>query len=578
MRGIVVVGIALAMLVGAGRVHAQPADVPGLVKLITDQPADMDRSTWKEKRRDAARKLAQTKDKRATPVLAKLAESETFDIIGEIAIEGLGTLGDKDAVPALQRIAADNSRDKDQRDLARKALAKLGAAELPAGTTPKEPPTTGGSGDTGDSGTTGLDTKPLDTGSKPLDTGSGSDLTKNHVATDLPPLPEVPDDVLASYDRLQIAGGTAGLQYDTVRKELDFNADIAASLQRRVERSKIAWGYDLGGELVTGFINPDGRAQSRGAQLDLNGDGEGRYYLGDAYGIARAAVAVQMDYTAYIDGNNPGNDFKDTRFSADGEIAVGGGYGRQLDVGSAIRVRRLARALDANRALGRPIDAATAKKLQLTWWALRSERTTYRTLIATVAILREAGILLSEPDAGLTYEILNVLRDSWLYARLSGFDANLVFGEGYLQRPADPMIESGHYEQLLLSAGYATSIDDDKLQLTGSAYGRYRLLAPMGAPSPWAFGATGQLQRFTYAEHGDPIGAIDITATLATSSDDIMGVDKSMSVGGQIGFTYFLNPASGIRLAGSLVEDGGNLFVGAQLQATYGLLEGSFAR
>ena len=573
MRAIVVVGIALAMLVGAGRVQAQPADVAGLIKLISDQPADMDRSTWKEKRRDAARKLAQSKDKRATPVLAKLAESETFDIIGEIAIEGLGSLGDKDAVPALQRIAADNSRDKDQRELARKALAKLGAAELPPGTAggTKEP--TAGSGDTGDTGTTGLDT------GKPLDTGStGSDLLKSRGATDLPPLPDVPDDALASYDRLQIAGGTAGLQYDTVRKELDFNADIAASLQRRVERTKIAWGYDLGGELVTGFINPDGRAQSRGAQLDLEGDGEGRYYFGDAYGIARAAVALQLDYTAYIDGNDPGNDFKDTAFSADGQIAVGGGYGRQLDVGSAIRVRRLARALDANRALGRPIDAATAKKLQLTWWALRSERTTYRTLIATVAILREAGILLSEPDAGLTYEILNVLRDSWLYARPSGFDANLVFGEGYLQRPADPMIESGHYEQLLLSAGYATNIDDDKLQLSGSAYGRYRLLAPMGAPSPWALGVTGRLQRFTYAEHGDPIGAIDITADLATSSDDIMGVDKGMRIGGQIGFTYFLNPASGIRLAGSLVEDGGNLFVGAQLQATYGLLEGSFAR
>ncbi len=575
VRAVVVVGVALAVLIGAGRAHAQPADVPGLIKLITDQPADMDRSTWKEKRRDAARKLAETKDKRATPVLTKLAESETFDIIGEIAIEGLGTLGDQDAVPTLQRIAADSSRDKDQRDLARKALAKLGAAELPPGATGGG--TTGGSGDTG---TTGLDTgKPLDTGTTPLDTGStGSDLTRSHGPTDLPPLPELPDDTLASYDRLQIAGGTAGLQYDTVRKELDFNADIAASLQRRVERTKLAWGYDAGGELVTGFINPEGRAQSRGAQLDVSGDGEGRYYLGDAYGIARAAVAVQMDYTAYIDGNNPGNDFKDTRFSADGEIAVGGGYGRQLDVGSAIRVRRLARALDANRALGRPIDAATAKKLQLTWWALRSERTTYRTLIATVAILREAGILLSEPDAGLTYEILNVLRDSWLYARPSGFDANLVFGEGYLQRPADPMIESGQYSQLLLSAGYATSIDDDKLQLSGNAYGRYRLLAPMGAPSPWALGATGELQRFTYAEHGDPIGAIDLTATLATSSDDIMGVDKGLSIGGQIGFTYFLNPASGIRLAGSLVEDGGNLFVGAQLQATYGLLEGSFAR
>ena len=62
----------------------------------------MDRSTWKEKRRDAARKLGQSKDKRATPVLMRLAETETFDIIGDIAIEGLGNLGDQQAVPVLQ--------------------------------------------------------------------------------------------------------------------------------------------------------------------------------------------------------------------------------------------------------------------------------------------------------------------------------------------------------------------------------------------------------------------------------------------------------------------------------------------
>src|SRR6476646_9612412 len=92
--------IALAM---PARVYAQPADVPALIKLVENQPNDMDRSTWKEKRRDAARKLAQSKDKRAVPVLINLAESETFDIIGDIAIEGLGSLKDPSAVPVLQR-------------------------------------------------------------------------------------------------------------------------------------------------------------------------------------------------------------------------------------------------------------------------------------------------------------------------------------------------------------------------------------------------------------------------------------------------------------------------------------------
>src|ERR1044071_4794138 len=97
--------------------HAQSADVPALIKLIENQPSDMDRSTWKEKRRDAARKLGQSKDKRAVPVLINLADTETFDIIGDIAIEGLGNLKDQGAVATLQKIVGDVSRDKSWREL-----------------------------------------------------------------------------------------------------------------------------------------------------------------------------------------------------------------------------------------------------------------------------------------------------------------------------------------------------------------------------------------------------------------------------------------------------------------------------
>src|SRR5690606_25623163 len=86
--------IVLLVVAFATPAFAQSADVPALINMVENQPADMDRSTWKEKRRDAARKLAHSKDKRAVPVLINLAETETFDIIGDIAIEGLGTLRD----------------------------------------------------------------------------------------------------------------------------------------------------------------------------------------------------------------------------------------------------------------------------------------------------------------------------------------------------------------------------------------------------------------------------------------------------------------------------------------------------
>ncbi len=254
-------------------------------------------------------------------------------------------------------------------------------------------------------------------------------------------------------------------------------------------------------------------------------------------------------------------------------------------------MRRLSRTLDAARALGKKIDAATAKKLQLAWWALRGERTTYRALVVTVAILREAGVLLSEPDAGLSYEILNVLRDSWLYQRPSGVDLQIAFGEGYLYRSNNAGMggapdtgaygmdqEQGRVEQLLASAGYGAQVDDDKLELAGSAYARYRLFNTQPQGAPWAVGATASLHRYTYGEHGDPFGLVDLTGDVALSDDDRMMSQKQLHVGGSVGFTYWMNQASGFRLAAQVAEDGGAFFMGAQIQATYGLLDGTFAR
>jgi len=591
MRAAVALGAALLAAV-ASQAQAQTGDVAAQIKLIDTQPADLDKSTWKDKRRDAARKLAQSKDKRAVPVLIKLAETETFDIIGEIAIEGLGNLGDGAAVPTLQKIIADPARDKSQRELARKALAKLGAeaggagkgtgGTAPAGgggVTPVAPVPPTGTAGTGDGGA-GSEVKPGNAGGTGALGGTGAGLLGGGTpSSELPALPVIDDDALAAYERITFAGGTANFGYDSSRKRVDFDADIAGLYQKRVEREAMAWGWDAGAHVVAGYINPQGASLSRGLQLDATANGEARLYTGGLYGIGRAAGAAQLNYVSDVDANNPGNTLKDTRVTADLQVALGGGYGRVLDVGAAVRVRRLARALDAARALGKPIEAATARRLQLTWWALRGERSTYRALVATVAILREAGILLGEPDAGLSYEILNVLRDSQLYLRPSGFDANLLVSEGYLQRPDQPASnEAGRVEQILASAAYGAQLDDDKLELSGGGYARLRLFAPDTQPSPWAAGARVRARRFAYGDHGDPLGAIDLSGDLQISDDDLMGSQIGQRVSGQLGFTWWINAASGFRLAANVGEDRGALFIGAQLEATYGLLDGTFAR
>ena len=214
-------------------------------------------------------------------------------------------------------------------------------------------------------------------------------------------------------------------------------------------------------------------------------------------------------------------------------------------------------------------------------------------MIATVGILREAGILLGEPNAVITYEILTVLRDTQLFMRPEGIDANVVVAEAYLKRPDDPgnpddcaLASCGRVEQVIASFGYGKQMDDDKMEISASGYARYRLFAPDDpqTPTPWALGGGARVRRFTYGEHGDPFGALDVAGRLAFASDgydmDTFGFDsdKTMRFEADAGFTYWMNQASGLRLSANLVVDQSTYFLGARLEMSYGLLDAIYAR
>jgi hypothetical protein len=496
---------------------AQPSiDVAGLIKLVEEQPADMDRATWKEKRRDAAKRLGTIRDKRAVATLSKLAETETFDIIGEIAIQGLGQLGDASAVPVLQRIAADISREKSQRELARKTLAKLGAPVADGGTGSgsgsgsasgsgsggsggKRPPSTPPARENPDRGSSGSSSNGSagdDGEGGGEDGGEGAEAREDAIpassallgsSEDIPAGPVWAPEILAASERLTLGAGSAQLSYDTVRKRPSFDADLAAAYERRVEeeRRTLAWGGDA--HVVAGYVNPDGDGSNRGAVVTAQAHGEARFYSGQLYGIGQALTGFQMTYLSIDRADPNADDTKDARLSADLSVALGGGYGRVLDIGAQLRVRRLARALEANRALGRPIDAETARQLQSAWWALRGARSARRLLTSTVAILRKAGVLLGEPDAGLTYELLAVLRDGQLADRPSGLDAWLGFGEGFLLREDDPAVPEGRVEQLVARARFGKQSEDTLTDLSAEGFGRLAVFTG-DAPAPWALG------------------------------------------------------------------------------------------
>ncbi len=583
MRAIPIV-IAAICIAAPAVAHAQAADVPALIKLLEAPPAGMDRDAWKEKRRDAARKLGAAGDKRAVPALMKVAESETFDIVGELAIEALGNLGDPQAVPVLQRIEADPSRDRSQRDKARKALAKLGAKPS-EGAAPEHGATTSGAAENPATVST---TAPTAGTAPPVvvdkdrigetqGVSIGNVLSGTGSSQAIPEGPTFDDDVIASIERVTFAVGGANLSYDSVRKQTDFDADVQGAYERRVDKEKMAWGWGGSAHVLAGYLNPDGPASSRGAEIDLTAHGDVRTYMTpDIYATAQIEGTHQTTYVNAVDDN--GNATRDVRFSTEVIGGVGVGYGRVLDVGSLVRVRRLAAILEANRALGRPIDPATAKKLQSAWWALRGTRSLHPVLVATVAILRESGVLLGEPDAGLTYELLEVLRDGQLDGRLEGLDVSFVFGEGYLAREDHPMIDHGRVEQVLLQGTFGKQLPGDTSDVAATFFAKARVFADMNAPAPYATGLTGTVRQFFYGDHADPTGALDFDVTVGASSDDTNNSRFGWLLGGDLGWTFRPNRSSWLRLAANAKLDSGEAFFGATLQASYGLVTGAFAR
>ncbi len=566
--------------------HAQQEDVAGWIQLIEKQPDGVDRATWKERRREAARKLAASGDRRAVPTMIRLAEGESFDIIGEIAIEALGGLGDPSAIPALERIAADSSRDRAQRELARKALTRLGAKPAPGPAGPAPGPTGPAPGPAGPGPTPVLDrtagADPVDVRATPAPAGGGlGDALRGggDRASALDDAPAWDDDVLGAGESLTLAAGAASLAWDTLRHRRSFDLDAEAHYARRLDREKTAWAMHGDADVLAGVLDPDGRASSRIAIVDVAGGGEFRAYTAaGVYGVGAAALAARLQYTAIVRDDPAEPDTRDGRVAIDLGVAIGGGYGRLLDAGARMRAQRLATVLERARALGRPIDDALARRLQAAWWATRRDRTGYRQLTTTVAILREAGVLLGEPDAGTTYELLEVLRDPSFDARPSGVDVQLLIGESYLLRD-DRYLDGqptpdGRFEMLLVRARAARQLGlaSDAM---ASLDARYRIT---GDPTPWQAQAAGRWRRFAHGDHGELLGTLDVGAALLVSDDDSDDTELGARLLGEVGWTWQLNRASGLRVAGRAAIESGEFFVGATLGASYGFLDAGFAR
>jgi len=531
---------------------AHADEVSDLVSLAQRKPSGMDRDTWREKRRDAVKKLGDLRDKRAVDVLINIVRTEEFDAVAEYAVVSLGKLRDKKAVPVLNSVVNDKSRDRHIRGLARTALAKLGSKPV---TTPK---------------TNGTKTG-LGTGTSTGTVGAGSSANQP-----VPDGPKFSEDTLSATERLRFALGSARLEFDTLQKRPSISGNVAGSYEHTVQTKKKAWRYALDAGVVGGLVDPDGASSSSQlltftslAAADM------RMFLGDKpyYIMGEGAVGATFTRirTVPVDAGP-----RVTRVGADLHLGLRLGYGRIYDKGEALRLKRIEKLLREGKNLGRPITGDLAERILRTWWALRGERGMSRRLLATVKILREAGVLLGEPAPLTTYKILQVLGDGQLNHRQSGWDANIGVNSSFLVRDDDLGLDDGRLETAVIQLRYGKQNDSGTQELIGNLAGRYHLSGGDSGNEPFAVGATAAWRNYRYANTYDPLGALEIAGEVTLAEDGNDTTNLALRLGGRIGWLWAPSRFSSFRLSASLAVEAGEIFVGANFEAAYGFLDVGF--
>tara|TARA_R110002073_G_scaffold24260_5_gene81971 strand:+ start:13266 stop:14990 length:1725 start_codon:yes stop_codon:yes gene_type:complete len=530
--------------------------VADLIELVRKRPSGKDRDAWRDERREAARELGTLGDARAVPVLIQIVKTEQFDAVGEIAIVSLGKLGDEQAIPVLQEVADDSSRDRFVRKSARSALKKLGAE-----------PAADDEGDDDDSEDSFV-TSGLGSVSVSAPTASGP----IKLASDFG------DDMLAASDELTFGIGDGRLSYDTVRKEGSFAGQAQTRYLRIRERKSMALRFEGRGDLVSGIVNYEGDdSSSRLASVNLAGAAQARFYEGSGrfFGIGSAGALLGFDHLRV---NRPGNDNTSTKNLLSGEFDVflGAGYGRILDKGEALRVRRLASVLEGRKLLGRPISPDLGERIMRAWWMLRSEIGYHDRLVATVSLLREAGVLLGEPDAGTSYALLQVLSDGQLSHRKEGLQIHAGLGESVLFRDDDLGLEEGRIETVSTVASYGRQNLEGDSEVRAEGVARYRVLAEEDEASPWAALGSIHWRDYHYGKNFDPIGALDLGVNAGVSKDGLEDSELATRVGGSIGWLWIPSRASRFRVAAEGRLESSEMFLGVTFEGRYGLIDAGY--
>ncbi|MCE9574960.1 MAG: hypothetical protein K8W52_17555 [Deltaproteobacteria bacterium] len=384
-------------------------------------------------------------------------------------------------------------------------------------------------------------------------------------------LPTVDADTLAFGRTLEIVNisvdSTATGRGDdaTDNEHASFSAAVASRYFQSLETRRLGWSV-----VATG-ADAFGRGPAAGGSLFTNdlalaGSPELRVYP-----VAGSQLFVfgAADLGVTISSTKRTGDVSNSDSNAPGAlgVAIGAGFGRVLAIDPVVRLRRFEQALQAHGLLSGPIPEATGSAIVRTWYALRNDVGTYRTLAYTMKHLSEASLLTGDPDLRATYEALEVLKDPFIVNRRNGWEARGGLGVvqpfvGYDQRD-EPDVALA----LLASAQYERPLDTTRqLSLRGKA------VIELGDPTvtnniietrPYSLRAFAAYTQVFYDDTYDPLGSLAIAAEAGASGErepDNLNLQRvlGLDIGGSVAYSKVLDRGSLATAAvhGSLLNDG----------------------
>lgn len=551
------------------------------IELLRARPTGMDEAEWRKKRREVAAELGESRSKKSVDALIEIVETERFDAVLSIAIQGLAKQGDPRAIPALQSVYRDRSLDTFIREEAAKAIIALGGR-------PQEDARLVG----GTAGPTGGGTVALE--GPQLGTMGAASVADDDEIVSLEEDKKLPENLRARDWQLAFVLGSLDLSVNTLVTQQPLMADAGVGALAAYVDERHRWGWTARGNLGVRIRNGDNTSTPSAAggddgdvlfiHQDLRGVGEAHVYFGktDVHAFAEVGLSQRVTHLGIedIEGGSNEETLTDTRFAMDVIPAAGLGWGRFLNAGGDLMVDAIVAALEAENILAKPLDDAARAAIQDAVFRRSNSWSAYPRLAATLSVLETGGFLARPPGPRLVHRLRSILEDPSYAERMRGIRVRAGFLYGapiaqndFFRRGGDAV--GAPFVQF--DAGFQLDLER---QVTADARFWYDVIGDQGFTSD--AGAT--YTRFLHTRYDDYAGkwfaGVRGGASRRTYPDlpDDLDIGLGFRAIGLAGYAYGFRRGSEIAVAANAGVDSGAFIAGAGLAFRLGIGRGSVLR